>query len=72
MRYMGVKIPSSPPLARPIPPLWSRICVRLVPAGANLRNSMTLSEYFVSRRPNQLNWKRWVKGFQDGMSGSIL
>ena len=65
-------MPSSPPRAKPMPPLCSKICVRLVPAGANRRNSIIFNEYLVRRKPNQLNWKRCVNGFQDGINGSIL
>lgn len=72
IRYIGVKIPNSPPFANPIPPLWSKTWVLDVPAGANRRNSIILSEYVVRRSPSQLNWKRWVNGFHEGMSGSIL
>ena len=72
IKYIGVKIPNSPPLAKPIPPLWSKICVREVPEGAKRRNSITFNVYLVRRRPNQLNWNLCVKGFHDGINGSIL
>ena len=61
-----------PPQARPMPPLLSMICVRLVHVGARRRNSITFNDYFVRRRPNQLNWKRRVNEFQEGIRGSIL
>eukprot|EP00581_Thalassiosira_minuscula_P006317 CAMPEP_0183748104 /NCGR_PEP_ID=MMETSP0737-20130205/67601_1 /TAXON_ID=385413 /ORGANISM="Thalassiosira miniscula, Strain CCMP1093" /LENGTH=38 /DNA_ID= /DNA_START= /DNA_END= /DNA_ORIENTATION= len=32
---------------------------------------MTFKEYLVRASPNRLNWNRCVKGFQDGISGSI-
>ena len=70
--YMGVKMPNSPPLTNPTTAFSSIIWVLAVPSGANRRYSNIFSENFVRRRPNQLNWKRCVNGFHDGMSGSIL
>lgn len=55
IKYIGVKMPNSPALAKPMAPVWSMTCVLLVPTGAMRRNSMIIREYFVTLSPNQLN-----------------
>mmetsp|Transcript_41640 Transcript_41640/g.67747 ORF Transcript_41640/g.67747 Transcript_41640/m.67747 type:complete len:225 (-) Transcript_41640:848-1522(-) len=68
-RYMGVKVPVAPPREQPMPPCCSIICTLQVPAGASRTFSISQSRLAVSHMPTPVNWKRWVKMFQLGMSG---
>ena len=51
IKYMGVKMPLSPPCTRPSAPLHSIVCVAVEPLGAKPTSSMPRSDTCVHQRP---------------------